>query len=91
MDPGEKVSVFGPNRAGKTMLLKLIAGIVRPSEGRVRIGGEDADRNSEGVRRQVGIVGHRPFLYGELTVRESLGFYGGYTGLPKWKLCREDA
>jgi len=90
MAPGEKVLVFGPNGAGKTTLFKLIAGIVRPSEGRIRIGGMDADGNPEAARRQVGFVGHRPFLYDDLTVRENLRFYGELYGIPKPSL-RVDA
>jgi heme exporter protein A len=63
---GQTLAVFGPNGAGKTTLLKVLAGLIQPQRGRAHV---------EGGRRAVGWIGHQPQLYGQLTVRENLGFW----------------
>ena len=73
--PGERVALLGPNGAGKTTLLKLLSTLVRPTRGNVRIYGLDAVRYSQAARRRLGFVGHRPYLYEDLTARENLEFY----------------
>lgn len=64
---GQTLAVFGPNGAGKTTLLKVLAGLIHPQRGNARI---------EGGRRAVGWIGHQAQLYGTLTVRENLRFWG---------------
>jgi multiple sugar transport system ATP-binding protein len=70
---GELLVLVGPSGCGKTTLLRLIAGLDRPTSGTVRIGGQDMS----GVpprRRDVGLVFQRPALFPHLTVRENLVF-----------------
>jgi heme ABC exporter ATP-binding subunit CcmA len=64
---GQTLAVFGPNGAGKTTLLKVLGGLIHPQAGSARI---------EGGRRAVGWIGHQAQLYGALTVRENLRFWG---------------
>ncbi|HYK12254.1 MAG TPA: ABC transporter ATP-binding protein [Gemmatimonadales bacterium] len=64
---GHTLALFGPNGAGKTTLLKILAGLIKPSAGRAGV---------EGGRAGVGWIGHQSLLYGQLTVRENLRFWG---------------
>jgi heme exporter protein A len=67
VQPGQTLAVFGPNGAGKTTLLKVLAGLIQPQRGRAQV---------EGGRRAIGWIGHQAQLYGQLTVRENLRFWG---------------
>lgn|GEM_PF-17428 len=81
LDPGEIVAVFGPNGAGKSTLLAALAGLLRPDAGTVRWWGGDAAAAPGRVRRRVGLVGHRSFLFDELTALENLTYYARLLGL----------
>ena len=72
--PGETVLVEGPNGAGKTSLLRVCAGLVGVSAGRVRVLGLDPNRRRTQVRRRVGLLSHASHLYDDLTVRENVRF-----------------
>jgi heme ABC exporter ATP-binding subunit CcmA len=73
---GERVALLGANGAGKTTLLRILAMLGRPTAGTVCLNGLDSERNAQQVRRLVGFVAHSPYLYGELTARENLLFFG---------------
>jgi ABC-type multidrug transport system ATPase subunit len=75
---GESVAFLGPNGAGKSTLLKIVAGQISPSSGQVQVMGCDVQKNPEEVKSLVGLVGHRSFMYDELTVEENLRFYGKF-------------
>lgn len=75
---GQKTSLLGPNGAGKSTLLRIIATQMRPSSGEVYVMGKDAISNREKAKENIGVVGHRSFLYDELTVLENLQFYGSF-------------
>ena len=78
VDPGERVAITGANGVGKTTLLKLIAGLLRPDTGDVTVlGGTLRDPR---VRARIGFVGHQPFLYPRLTARENLRFWARMYG-----------
>lgn len=82
VEPGECVALLGPNGSGKTTLLRILATLIRPAEGSVRIFGRDPRREGEACRRLLGFVGHDSFLYGSLSVSENLQFYASLFGLP---------
>jgi len=75
---GESVAFLGPNGAGKSTLLKIVAGQISPSSGLVQVMSCDVQKSPEEVKSLVGLVGHRSFMYDELTVDENLRFYGKF-------------
>ena len=72
---------LGPNGAGKTTTLKMMAGILKPTGGRVVINGMDLAENPSGVKKCSGFIPDRPYIYEKLTGREFLTFTGGLYGL----------
>jgi len=79
---GECLAVLGLNGAGKTTLIRVLATLSRPSAGTIRLAGLDITREATGVRRKIGVVGHQPFLYDNLTAEENLRFYGRMYDVP---------
>ncbi|MDG3002646.1 ABC transporter ATP-binding protein [Paludisphaera mucosa] len=79
--PGELFAFLGPNGAGKTTTIKMICGLLAPSEGAVLVGGHPAA--SEGARRSLGYVPDQPYLYDKLTGREFLRFVVEMYGVDK--------
>ena len=75
--PGEFFSFLGPNGAGKTTTIKLVTGLLIPTEGRAFIDGKDVQLDPVAAKQVVGYIPDRSFLYEKLTGREFLGFVGG--------------
>ena len=69
---GEFVVLLGRNGAGKSTLLQVMARLVQPNRGQVRICGVDVRQDPEGGRERIGLVAHQTFLYPGLTARENL-------------------
>jgi len=80
---GEFVTLVGPNGAGKTTLLRILATLSRPSSGIVQIGGFDAERDGEQIRRCIGFLSHRTLLYDDLTADQNLRFYARMYDIPE--------
>jgi sodium transport system ATP-binding protein len=78
---GEVYGLHGPNGAGKTTLLRMLATIISPTSGRCRVGGLPPEATPEQVRRQVGFLSGNTKLYGRLTPRETLRYFGRLYGL----------
>jgi len=78
---GQRVVIVGPNGSGKTTLFKILATLVRPSAGEARVAGFDIRSQTGEVRRNVGVLCHQTYLYGELTCRENLLFYARMYGV----------
>jgi heme exporter protein A len=72
---GQTLVVFGPNGAGKTTLLRVLATLLRPHRGRVVVLGGALPEEAWRVRGQVGLLGHEPLLYRELSARENLRYH----------------
>ncbi|HTA15303.1 MAG TPA: heme ABC exporter ATP-binding protein CcmA [Solirubrobacteraceae bacterium] len=79
---GETLVVFGPNGAGKTTLLRVLATLLRPHSGQVTVLGGRLPDDAWRVRGRVGLLGHEPLLYRELTARENLRFHASLHGVP---------
>ena len=75
--PGEIHGFLGPNGAGKTTSIRIIAGLLKPTAGRVVINGHDLAQEPEKAKSSLGFIPDRPFIYEKLTAREFLRFHGG--------------
>jgi ABC-2 type transport system ATP-binding protein len=78
---GEVVGLVGPNGAGKTTTLRSIAGIVRPTEGTIRVAGHDLARDPVSAKRELAFIPDEPQLFEYLTVEEHLRFVGRLYGV----------
>jgi ABC-2 type transport system ATP-binding protein len=79
--PGEIHGFLGPNGAGKTTTLRMIAGLLRPTSGRVVVNGHDIAAEPELAKASLGFIPDRPFIYEKLTAGEFLRFHAGLYGL----------
>ncbi len=75
VQPGEFVSLVGSNGAGKTTLMRIVATLLKPSDGQISIGGWPLPDHADKVRRHIGMVSHQALLYGDLSAAENLEFY----------------
>ena len=78
---GELFALLGPNGAGKTTTIKMLTGLLRPTEGSVRVCGHDVVSDLRRASLSVGYVPEEPFLYDKLTGREFLEFVAEMRGL----------
>jgi ABC-2 type transport system ATP-binding protein len=81
--PGELFGIVGPDGAGKTTTLRMLAGVLRPSGGDARIGGVSVVRDPERVKPDLAYMSQRFGLYTDLTVQENLDFYADLHGVPR--------
>jgi sodium transport system ATP-binding protein len=80
---GEIYGLLGPNGAGKTTALRMIAGLLVPSAGQVQVMGTDVAARPEVAKAQLGFLTGSTGLYGRLTAREVLTFFGRAYGMPR--------
>ncbi|HET6146477.1 MAG TPA: ABC transporter ATP-binding protein [Polyangia bacterium] len=80
VEPGEVMGFLGPNGSGKTTTIRLLMGLLRPSEGRASIRGRDCHSDAVALKREVGYLPDEPFLYPYLSGREVLELVAGLHG-----------
>ena len=80
---GELFGIVGPDGAGKTTTLRMLAGVLRPTEGTVRVAGVDVGEDPEAVKPRIAYMAQRFGLYEDLTVEENLHFYADLHRVPK--------
>ena len=79
--PGEIHGFLGPNGAGKTTTIRIIAGLLKPTAGRVLVNGHDMAIEPEKAKATLGFIPDRPFIYEKLTAGEFLRFHAGLYGI----------
>ena len=79
---GATLVVFGPNGAGKSTLLRVLATLLRPHGGTTRVLGHALPGEGWAVRGRIGLLGHAPLLYRDLSGRENLAFHARLHGVP---------
>jgi len=85
---GEIFGLVGPDGAGKTTTLRLLCGLLDPSEGEAWVAGHNVAREVEAVKDQIGYMAQRFGLYGDLTVDENMSFYADLFGISKAERAR---
>ncbi len=86
VEAGRTLVVFGPNGAGKSTLLRILATLLRPTAGTVRVLGEELPRRAWAVRGRIGLLGHEPLLYRELSARENLRYHARLHQVPEARI-----
>ena len=78
---GEIFALVGPDGAGKTTTMRMLCGLMDPTEGRAVVAGHDVSKEVEAVKDQIGYMAQRFGLYTDLTVAENMAFYADLFGI----------
>ena len=88
--PGESLGLVGANGSGKTTLLRVISTLLTPTSGRGRVLGASLRSDDRfGVRHRIGLIGHTPALYPQLSIEENIAFVARIAGAPDARVGEE--
>jgi heme exporter protein A len=80
---GQALCIFGPNAAGKTTLIRIIASLIPPDKGTIEICGFNIHNQNQHAKTLLGFISHKTMVYPQLTVEENLRFFARLYGLEK--------
>ncbi|MGV8915280.1 MAG: ABC transporter ATP-binding protein [Kaistella sp.] len=83
---GEIFGFLGANGAGKTTAMRMLSGLSIPTSGTATVAGFDVYTQAEKIKKNIGYMSQKFSLYGNLTVKENLDFFGGIYGVPRKKI-----
>jgi len=87
---GEIFGFLGANGAGKTTMIRMLCGLLKPTAGTASVAGFDVYHQSEDIKKRIGYMSQRFSLYEDLTISENLEFYGGIYGLGKQLIAERE-
>ena len=80
---GEVYGLLGANGAGKTTTIKMLCGLLEPTQGQIQLAGESGSFRSAAVRMRIGYMSQKFSLYNDLSIKENLNFFAGVYGVPE--------
>ena len=80
---GEVYGLLGANGAGKTTTIKMLCGLLEPTQGQIQLAGESGSFRSADVRMRIGYMSQKFSLYDDLSIKENLNFFAGVYGVPE--------
>jgi ABC-2 type transport system ATP-binding protein len=80
---GEVYGLLGANGAGKTTTIKMLCGLLEPTQGQMQLAGEHGSFRSGAVRQRIGYMSQKFSLYNDLSIKQNLNFFAGVYGVPK--------
>jgi len=83
VNQGEIFGLVGPDGSGKTTVLRMLSGLISPTEGTARVAGYDVVRNPQAVKDRIGYMAQRFGLYPDLSVQENMDFYADLFGISR--------
>lgn len=87
---GEMFALVGPDGVGKTTLIRMLCGIVKPDEGELSVMGYDVRKQTDEVKNRIGYLSQKFSLYGDLTIDENIEFFAEIHGVWNYKPRREE-